>query len=114
VALDASHWIRSVARRYCELEADEQRMIAQDAGGEAQGCPMLAKDRCTVCTRKWRAAQLDDSGRQGSMPVQCRGASEMTLSRQTFSSGFQGLPALSPPDVWTGILTSTTEDMRRG
>jgi hypothetical protein len=46
VALDASHWIRSVARRYCELEADEQRMIAQDAGGEAQGCPMLAKDRC--------------------------------------------------------------------
>jgi hypothetical protein len=81
--------------------------LRQPRGGgclERDAC----KDRCKVCTRKWRAAQLDDSGRQGSMPVQCRGASVMTLSRQTFSSGFQGLPALSPLDVWTGILTSTT------
>lgn len=35
--------LRSVARRYCELEADEQRMIDQDVGGEAQGCPMPAE-----------------------------------------------------------------------
>jgi hypothetical protein len=74
--------------------------------------PDACKDRW-VCTRKWRDPQLDDSGRLGSMPVQCRGASEMTRSRQTFS-GFQGNPACHLPDVWTGILTSTTENMRRG
>jgi hypothetical protein len=31
----------------------------------------------------------------------------MTLSRQTFFSGFSGRPCFSRPDVWTGILTST-------
>jgi hypothetical protein len=47
VALDASHWTsqRCTPVLYCELEADEQRMIAQDVGGEAQGCPEACKDR---------------------------------------------------------------------
>jgi hypothetical protein len=83
--------LHSVARRYCELEGDEQRIIDQDMEERPRDARCL--QRPLVCTRKWRDPQLDDSGRLGSMPVQCRGASEMTRSRQTFFSGFQGLPA---------------------
>jgi hypothetical protein len=68
------------------------RMWEERGGEGARDGADACEDRW-VCTRKWRDPQLDDSGRLGSKPVQCRGASEMTRSRQTFFSGFQGLPA---------------------
>jgi hypothetical protein len=72
--------------------------------------PDACKDRW-VCTRKWRDPQLDDSGRLACSTQRCLGDDPFEAN---FLLRFSGPPCLSPPGVWTGILTSTTEDMRRG
>ena len=83
-------------------------MIDQDGGAEAQGWSMPAGDRWVCNPHGGEDPNLDDSGRLGPRPVQCRGLGDDPFEAN-FLLRFSGPPLLSPPDVWTGILTSTAE-----